>query len=62
GATIAYTYDEDENMFVTEISQYGEDTDTYRSFIDYDIATQTKTRETDCNGNTLRYEYDGCSE
>ena len=58
GATLAYTYDEDENMFVSEISQYGKDTDTYRSFIDYDVATQTKTSETDCNGNTLRYEYD----
>ena len=45
-------------MFVTEISQSGKDTDTYRSFIDYDVATQTKTSETDCNGNTLRYEYD----
>ncbi|MDY4578635.1 MAG: hypothetical protein SO471_11940, partial [Anaerobutyricum hallii] len=58
GATIAYDYDEEENMFVTEISQSGKDTDTYRSFIDYDVATQTKTSETDCNGNTLRYEYD----
>ena len=58
-ATLSYTYDEDENMFVTEISQGGKNTDTYKSKIDYDIATQTKTREIDCNGNTLRYEYDG---
>ena len=58
GTTLAYTYDKDENMFVTEISQSGKDTDTYKSTISYDILTQTKKRETDCNGNTLRYEYD----
>ncbi|MGN0729688.1 RHS repeat domain-containing protein [Treponema sp.] len=59
GATLAYTYDTAENIFVTEILQGGKNTDTYKSKIDYDIATQTKTKETDCNGNTLRYEYDG---
>ena len=59
GATLSYTYDKDENMFVTEISQHGKNTDIYKSSISYDIPTQTKTKETDCNGNTLRYDYDG---
>ena len=59
GATLSYTYDKDENMFINEVSQSGAGTDTYTSFIDYDVPTQTKTKETDCNGNTLRYEYDG---
>ena len=57
-ATLGYKYDSTENMFVTEISQSGTGTDTYTSRIDYDTATQTKKSETDCNGNTLRYEYD----
>ena len=59
GATLSYEYDKDENMFVNEVSQSGAGTDTYTSFIDYDVPTQTKKSETDCNGNTLRYEYDG---
>ena len=59
GATTAYAYDKDENMLVTEIAQSGSGTDTYKSHIAYDIATQTKKSETDCNGNTLRYEHDG---
>ncbi|UKI54658.1 MAG: hypothetical protein L6V90_08225 [Treponema succinifaciens] len=59
GATLSYTYDSKENMFVTEISQYGKGTDIYKSSISYDIPTQTKTKETDCNGNTLSYKYDG---
>ena len=46
-------------MFVTEVFQYGNGTDTYTSMLEYDPATQTKTMETDCNGNSLRYEYDG---
>jgi hypothetical protein len=36
----------------------GQGSDTYESNIDYDIASQTKKCETDCNGNSLRYEYD----
>ena len=59
GATTAYAYDKDENMLVTEIAQSGSGTDTYKSHIAYDIAAQTKKSETDCNGNTLRYEHDG---
>lgn len=59
GETLSYKYDADENMFATEIAQGGNGTDTYKSHIAYDTATQTKTRETDCNGSTLRYEYDG---
>ena len=58
GANLAYTYDKDENMFVNEVSQSGAGTDTYTSFIDYDVPTQTKKSETDCSGNTFRYEYD----
>ena len=58
GANLAYTYDKDENMFVNEVSQSGAGTDTYTSFIDYDVPTQTKKSETDCRGNTFRYEYD----
>ena len=58
GATISYTYDGAENMFPTEISQYGKDTDTYTGKVEYCIDTQTKAIETDCNGNTMRYEYD----
>ena len=59
GATLSYKYDADENMFATEISQGGSGTDTYKSHAAYDIPTQVKTRETDCTGGTLRYEYDG---
>ena len=58
GATLAYTYDKDENMFVTGISQSGMGTDSYESKIDYNIPTQTKKSEADCNGNKLNYEYD----
>ena len=58
GANLAYTYDKDENMFVTGISQSGMGTDSYESKIDYDVPTQTKKSETDCNGNKLSYEYD----
>ena len=58
GATLSYKYDKDENMFVNEVSQSGAGTDTYTSFIDYDVPTQTKKSETDCRGNTFRYEYD----
>ena len=59
GATLSYTYDKDENMFITEVAQHGKGTDTYTSMFEHDPATQTKTKETDCNGNTLRYDYDG---
>lgn len=45
-------------MFVNEVSQSGAGTDTYTSFIDYDVPTQTKKSEADCRGNTFRYEYD----
>ena len=58
GATLSYIYDEDENMFVKEISQSGNDTDTYKSFVNYNVTNQTKTKETDCNGNSISYEYD----
>lgn len=58
GATLSYEYDKDENMFVNEVSQSGAGTDTYTSFIDYDVPTQTKKSETDCRGNKLSYEYD----
>ena len=58
GANLAYTYDKDENMFVTGISQSGMGTDSYESKTDYDVPTQTKKSETDCNGNKLSYEYD----
>ena len=58
GANLAYTYDKYENMFVNEVSQSGAGTDTYTSFIDYDVPTQTKKSEADCNGNKLSYEYD----
>ena len=58
GATLSYEYDKDENMFVNEVSQSGAGTDTYTSFIDYDVPTQTKKSEADCNGNSLSYKYD----
>ena len=58
GATLTYKYDDVENMFVKEITQRGNDTESYTSFIEYDEVTQTKSFETDCNGNKLRYEYD----
>ena len=58
GATLSYEYDKDENMFVNEVSQSGAGTDTYTSFIDYDVPTQTKKSVTDCSGNKLSYEYD----
>ena len=59
GATLSYKYDKDENMFVNEVSQSGMGTDSYESKIDYDVPTQTKKSEADCNGNKLSYEYDG---
>ena len=59
GAALSYEYDPDEHMFVTEITQTGSGTDSYRSGMEYDIPTQTKKSETDCRGNTMRYVYDG---
>ena len=58
GATLSYVYDGVEHMFVEEITQSGNDTETYTSLIKYDVPMQTKKSETDCNGNKLRYEYD----
>ena len=58
GATVAYSYDGTENMFVTDIAQSGTDTDSYKSKIDYDVPMQTKKSETDCSGNTINYDYD----
>ena len=58
GATLSYKYDGVEHMFVKEITQSGNDTESYTSLIEYDEATQTKKLEKDCNGNKLRYEYD----
>ena len=58
GATVAYSYDGTENMFVTDIAQSGTDTDTYKGSIKYDIPTQTKRYEEDCSGNTINYDYD----
>ena len=58
GATLSYVYDGVEHMFAREITQKGNDTESYTNFIEYDEATQTKKSETDCNGNSLRYEYD----
>ena len=58
GAALSYKYDDVENMFVKEITQRGNDTESYTSFIEYDVPTQTKKSETDCNGNKLSYEYD----
>ena len=58
GATLSYVYDDVENMFVKEITQSGNDTETYTSLIEYDVPMQTKKSETDCNGNKLSYEYD----
>ena len=58
GATVAYSYDGTENMFVTDIAQSGTDTDTYKGTIRYDIPTQTKRYEEDCSGNTINYDYD----
>lgn len=55
---MSYKYDDVEHMFVKEITQKGKDTESYTSFIDYDVPTQTKISETDCNGNKLNYEYD----
>ena len=58
GATVAYSYDEIENMFVTDIAQSGTDTDTYKGSIKYNFPTQTKKSEEDCSGNTINYDYD----
>ena len=58
GATLSYVYDGVEHMFVEEITQSGNDTETYTSLIEYDVPMQTKKSETDCNGNKLSYEYD----
>ena len=58
GATLSYVYDSTEKMFVTEISQSGKGTDIYKSYLEYDIKNQLQTKETDCNGNFMSYEYD----
>ncbi|MDY6031635.1 MAG: toxin TcdB middle/N-terminal domain-containing protein, partial [Treponemataceae bacterium] len=58
GATLSYDYDGEENMFVTEVSQKGNGTGTYRSTLTYDMSAQTKLSEKDCRGNEMRYEYD----
>ncbi|WP_318677325.1 toxin TcdB middle/N-terminal domain-containing protein, partial [Treponema sp.] len=58
GATVAYSYDGTENMFVTDIAQSGTDTDTYKGSIKYDIPTQIKRYEEDCSGNIINYDYD----
>ena len=58
GATLTYKYDDVEHMFVKEITQSGNDTETYTSLIEYDVPMQTKKSETDCNGNKLSYDYD----
>ena len=58
GATLSYTYDDDVNMFITRIEQHGKGTDTYTGRFEHDPAVQAKTMETDCRGNTFRYEYD----
>ena len=60
-ATLSYTYDGYVHSFVTQIDQFGNGTKTYTSNITYleeNIANQTKDSETDCNGNTLHYKYD----
>ena len=57
-ATLSYTYDDDVNMFITRIEQHGKGTDTYTGRFEHDPAVQAKTMETDCRGNTFRYEYD----
>jgi len=58
-ATVLYEYDEIEKMFVTKIYQFGKNTDIYESSIEYMIDQQIKTKETDCNGNSIFYKYDG---
>ena len=58
GATVSYSYDKEEHMLATGITQKGKDTEAYASTVEYDMDTQTKTMETDCNGNTLKYKYD----
>ena len=45
-------------MFITRIEQHGKGTDTYTGRFEHDPAVQAKTMETDCRGNTFRYEYD----
>ncbi len=57
-AKLFYTYDEATNTFVNSITQSGDGIEGYIDTIQYDPATQTKIIETDCNSNTLRYEYD----
>ncbi len=58
-AKLTYEYDKKQNMFVEKITQSGHGTDSYTSEISYYYNTQTKSEETDCNGNNMRYEYDG---
>ena len=58
GATLTYKYDGVEHMFVKEITQSGNDTESYTSFIEYDVPMQTKKSEEDCSGNTINYDYD----
>ena len=40
------------------ISFKGKNKQSYESFIEYDVETQTKGSETDANGKKLKYEYD----
>ncbi|MCQ2589748.1 MAG: hypothetical protein MJ179_04915, partial [Treponema sp.] len=58
GATLEYTYDGVYHQYVTEVTQYGKDTESYNTQISYDYQHQTKVSEKDLNGLEMIYEYD----
>ncbi|WP_407434915.1 SpvB/TcaC N-terminal domain-containing protein, partial [Treponema sp.] len=59
GVTLKYDYDNEMNQFIEKISQVSADnSESYVSTIEYDKEQQIKTKETDCNKNSMEYEYD----
>ncbi|MBR4789825.1 MAG: hypothetical protein IK024_02920, partial [Treponema sp.] len=58
GVNLSYGYDSDVEQFINDIRQKATSGEMYESHIFIEPETQTKTREEDCNGNSMEYEYD----
>ena len=58
GTSMFYEYDDKLEQFPKTISFKGKNKQSYESFVEYDVETQTKGSETDANGKMLKYEYD----
>ena len=58
GVMLEYGYDSSVNQFIESVSQVSKEGESYDSSVVYNYQTQTRTKETDCNGNSMEYEYD----